>query len=170
MMNRETTCSARPGAGGAGDERGDLVRDATSALEAMAEVVGRQLDRHAAAFGLSDAKLEMLEVLGCCSGDRTCLYELGDRLGVTRPNVTKLVDGLERGGLVERLPHPADRRMVQAHLTASGREVADAALPGRSARIRAMWDGLDDDDLADLARLLRRAVARAAQAAATPTA
>ena len=163
MMNRETTCAD-------GDSREALAREATSALEAMAEVVGRQLDRHAAGFGLSDAKLEMLEVLGCCNGDRTCLYDLGDRLGVTRPNVTKLVDGLERGGLVERLPHPADRRMVQAHLTASGRDVAGAALPGRRARIRAMWGGLDDEDLADLARLLRRAVESASQAAATPTA
>ena len=58
----------------------------------------------------------------CCRDERrACLHALGDELGVTRPNVTKLVDGLERGGLVERLPHPSDGRMVQAHLTAAGR-------------------------------------------------
>jgi DNA-binding MarR family transcriptional regulator len=152
-MNRETICGD-PGT------RPALVREATAALEAMAEAVARNLDRHAAAFGLSDAKLEMLEVLGCCNGDRACLYDLGDRLGVTRPNVTKLVDGLERGGLVERLPHPADRRMVQAHLTSEGREVAGSALPGREERMREIWGHLDDDELAQLVRLLRVALGR----------
>ena len=65
----------------------------------------------------------------CCQAERrACLHALGDELGVTRPNVTKLVDGLERGGLVERLPHPSDGRMVHAHLTARGRR------PGRGGR------------------------------------
>jgi DNA-binding MarR family transcriptional regulator len=74
--------------------------------------------------------------------------------------VTKLVDGLERGGLVERLPHPADRRMVQAHLTSEGREVAGSALPGREERMREIWGHLDDDELAQLVRLLRVALGR----------
>jgi DNA-binding MarR family transcriptional regulator len=120
-MNPETTL---------GDgERSRLAREATEALEAVAAAAGRKLDRHAAAFGLSDAKLEVLEVLSCCADRRACLHALGDELGVTRPNITKLVDGLERCGLVERLPHPSDRRMVQAHLTDAGREVVAGALP-----------------------------------------
>ena len=85
----------------------------------------------------------------CCQDERrACLHALGDELGVTRPNVTKLVDGLERGGLVERLPHPSDGRMVQAHLTPRGRSSwpseaaagpprADAAPLGRARRRRA---------------------------------
>lgn len=153
VMNRETICG-EPGT------RSSLVREATAALEAMAEAVSRDLDRHAAGFGLSDAKLEMLEVLGCCNGDKACLYDLGDRLGVTRPNVTKLVDGLERSGLVERLPHPADGRMVQAHLTSDGRKVAGSALPGRGDRMHELWGRLGDDELAQLVGLLRSALSR----------
>jgi DNA-binding MarR family transcriptional regulator len=152
-MNRETIC-ADPGT------RPALVREATAALESMAEAVARDLDRHASAFGLSDAKLEMLEVLGCCNGDKACLYDLGDRLGVTRPNVTKLVDGLQRSGLVERLPHPADGRMVQAHLTSDGRHVAESALPGREERMQDLWGRLNDDELAQLVGLLRAALSR----------
>ena len=73
---------------------------------------------------------------------------------MTRPNVTKLVDGLERGGLVERLPHPSDGRMVQAHLTPQGLEMAAEALPGRQDLMRRLWDALDDDELAQLVGLL----------------
>ena len=116
MMNPETTDAAhRPRrARPAGRPRRSSAWRAPRAGE---------LDRHAGGYGLSDAKLEVLEVLCCRDERRACLHALGDELGVTRPNVTKLVDGLERGGLVERLPHPSDGRMVQAHVTPQG--VAD---------------------------------------------
>jgi DNA-binding MarR family transcriptional regulator len=98
-------------------------------------------------------------VLSCCSGRRACLFSLGDRLGVTRPNITKLVDGLERQGLVERIPHPVDRRMVQAQLTPEGAAVAAQALPGRVALMERAWASLDDDELERLVWVLRRAAA-----------
>jgi DNA-binding MarR family transcriptional regulator len=154
-MNRRTT-----GDDASSPARAELARRATAALEAVAGAADRELDRHAAGYGLSDAKLELLEVLGCCAERRACLYSVGDRLGVTRPNVTKLVDGLERTGLVERLPHPSDRRMVQAHLTAAGAELAERALPGRQEALTRLWSRLSDDQLAVLADLLDAAAGR----------
>lgn len=145
-MNPETTAARR--------SRSDLARQAIEALDRVAGAAERRLGRHAGEYGLSDAKLEVLEVLCCCSERRACLHALGDELGVTRPNVTKLVDGLERGGLVERLPHPSDRRMVQAHLTPEGLEVAQTALPGRGEVMERLWDALDDAQLAQLVELL----------------
>jgi DNA-binding MarR family transcriptional regulator len=153
MMNPETT---------AGTSRAELARRASEALDRVAAAAERLLERHAGGYGLSDAKLEVLEVLRCCDDRRACLHALGDELGVTRPNVTKLVDGLERGGLVERLPHPSDRRMVQAHVTSEGMEVAARALPGRGEVIERIWDGLDDGELAQLAVLLQAVSDRAA--------
>jgi len=139
------------------ERRACLSRMAAEAVLAMAGAVERELDRHAGAYGVSDAKLEVLEVLSCCAGRRACLYTLGDRLGVTRPNITKLVDGLERSGLVRRLPHPADRRMVQAELTPEGAALAAMALPGRVERLEHTWGDLDDDELVTLVALLQRA-------------
>jgi DNA-binding MarR family transcriptional regulator len=150
MMNPETTVAV---------SRAELARRASEALDRVAGAAERRLERHAGGFGLSDAKLEVLEVLSCCDDRRACLHALGDELGVTRPNVTKLVDGLERGGLVERLPHPSDRRMVQAHVTRQGLRVAQEALPGRGEVMERLWDCLDDDELAQLVALLQ-AVAR----------
>lgn len=151
MMNPETIAGNPP-------SRPHLARAATEALEAVATLASRRMERHAADFGLSDAKLGVLEVLSCCDQRRACLHALGDALSVTRPNVTKLVDGLERSGLVERLPHPHDRRMVQAHLTPPGRGVAERALPGRRAHVETLWDGLTDEELARLVALLETAV------------
>ena len=153
-MNRETTEGRL--------SRSDLARRATDAVERLACSAGRELDRHAGGYGLSDAKLEVLEVLCCRDERRACLHALGDELGVTRPNVTKLVDGLERGGLVERLPHPSDGRMVHAHLTHEGLEIAGEALPGRHDLMRRLWDGLDDDQLTRLVELLDLVAERSA--------
>ncbi|MFN8111210.1 MAG: MarR family transcriptional regulator [Thermoleophilia bacterium] len=152
-MNRETIDDQ--------DHRSSLARMAAEAVLAMATAVERELDRHAHDHGITDAKLEVLEVLSCCSGRRACLFTLGDRLGVTRPNITKLVDGLERQGLVERRPHPADRRMVHAQLTPAGAEVAGRALPGRVDRLERLWADLDTEELEALVGSLQRIVCRA---------
>jgi DNA-binding MarR family transcriptional regulator len=114
------------------------------------------LEQHASDYELSDAKLEVLAVLGQCESQCCCLYELGDELQVTRPNVTKLVDGLERCGMVERVRHPTDGRMVQARLTAAGAALAEQALPGRSTSMQAYWDALEEDEIETLTRLLER--------------
>ena len=145
------------------DLRTSHARAAAEAVLSLAGTVDRSLDRHAGEFGISDAKLEVLELLSCCAGRRACLHTLGDRLSVTRPNITKLIDGLERAGLVRRLPHPEDRRRVQAELTPDGATLAARALPGRVARLEGLWEQVDDAELAELAAVLTR-VATAASA------
>lgn len=149
-MNRATTSP----------ERARLACTATEALEELAAAASRRRERHAAAHGLSDAKLGLMGVLACCDRRTACLHAIGDELCVSRPNVTKLVDGLERSGLVERIPHPRDGRMVQAHLTAEGERLAARALPGRRDRMESVWDGLDEEELAQLAALLKSALDR----------
>src|SRR5688572_12722024 len=48
------------------------------------------------------------------------MYELSQRLMVTRGNVTGITDGLESEGLVKREVDPADRRVFCVKLTAEG--------------------------------------------------
>lgn len=149
MMNPRTITHAT--------DRDVLALRATAALEHAAEALVRALERHAAAHGLTDAKLELLTTLDCCAGGCAGLCSIGDSMGVSRPNVTKLVDGLERAGMVERTPHPTDRRRVQAQLTETGAEVVAAAAPGREECRARMWDGLSDAELAELLALLAKA-------------
>lgn len=55
------------------------------------------------------------------------LGKMGVRLQLHQTSVTPLVDALVERGLVERTPHPTDRRTTLATITSRGREVADAA-------------------------------------------
>ena len=50
------------------------------------------------------------------------ISEVGRSLSVSRPYMTGLIDHLEREGCVQRIPDPADRRVIQVVLTEEGRE------------------------------------------------
>ena len=58
----------------------------------------------------------------------TRLTELADRAGVTKQTASLLVAALEREGLVERVPDPADGRARLIQLSSRGREAAQRAM------------------------------------------
>jgi DNA-binding MarR family transcriptional regulator len=63
------------------------------------------------------------QVLAACEreGPRTQLA-LAQQLGLDRTVMTYLLDDLQKAGLVERRPDPADRRARRVELTGPGRE------------------------------------------------
>jgi len=82
--------------------------------------------------------------------------ELAATLGMDPPNVTPVVDALEKQGLVERKPHPTDRRAKMVEATRKGKAVARRAddilwtpPPGVA--------GLSETDLKSLRRILQKA-------------
>lgn len=75
---------------------------------------------------LAEAKLPPLEwydvllALKEADNHRLRLSELADRVLLSRSNLTRLVDRLEKAGLLSREPCPSDRRGTFAILTESG--------------------------------------------------
>lgn len=65
-------------------------------------------------------------------------WHLGKALGAGSAQVTALLDGLERGGLVARGPHPADRRRRLVELTPAGVDCVEAV----ARRVRTIEDRL----------------------------
>ena len=52
---------------------------------------------------------------------------LAERVGVSRPTLTSLVDGLETAGLLRRVPVPTDRRGVDLEATEAGLAAVERA-------------------------------------------
>ena len=50
---------------------------------------------------------------------------IADKLAILRQTVTNMVDDLQKDYLVERTPHPADRRRIHVKLTQEGLELAN---------------------------------------------
>jgi DNA-binding MarR family transcriptional regulator len=78
---------------------------------------GRMGDACAAA-GISPGLMKTLFHLK--PGDGVPMRDLADQWGCDASYVTSLTDGLEERGLVERRPHPTDRRIKMIVLTEEG--------------------------------------------------
>jgi MarR family transcriptional regulator, organic hydroperoxide resistance regulator len=60
--------------------------------------------------------------------DRITARELGERSTLDSATLTGILDRLEKGGFIERLPHPEDRRALQVCLTDAGRDMGGKLL------------------------------------------
>ena len=78
---------------------------------------------------------------------------LADKLAVTRPSLTALVDGLAARGFVVREPDPEDRRRVTHQISDAGSAAIDAADTSIQDRLTT-WLGsrLPEDRVADVNR------------------
>lgn len=79
---------------------------------------------------------------------------LAERIGVSRPTVTGLLDGLDAQALVARVPDPADRRRISVELTPSGRRFMRTLLPQQFAVMADVVNGFTAADRRHLRRLL----------------
>ena len=71
-------------------------------------------------------------------------------------SITDIVDGLERLGLAERRPDPADRRAKLVAITDAGQSALDIANVTRERLLTQIFGGLTEADRATLFRLLGR--------------
>jgi len=95
---------------------------------------------------------------------RRTQHELARAVGIEGATLTRHLDALEDAGLVERAPHPDDRRATRVELTAEGEATFQRlrrAAAGFDRRLRA---GFSDDELAQLRELLARLRANATRA------
>jgi DNA-binding MarR family transcriptional regulator len=80
-----------------------------------------------AAHGLPLSSYEVLITLRTAPGHRLRMAELADRVILSRSGMTRLVDRLEREGLLEREPCDSDARGYFAVLTRAGEELLTTA-------------------------------------------
>jgi MarR family 2-MHQ and catechol resistance regulon transcriptional repressor len=75
-------------------------------------------------------------------------------MSVSCPNITKLVDGLERDGLVRRGKLDGDRRVVLAELTPEGHALLERIVPELYAGAEAIMACLSSQECDEMIRLM----------------
>jgi DNA-binding MarR family transcriptional regulator len=107
--------------------------------------------------GLTINDYEVLLHLARSENRQLRRVDLAERLILTASGITRLLDGLERSGWVEKARCDADARVTYAVLTDAGleklREAADTHVGGIRGAFEARFDG---QELATLAELLER--------------
>ena len=98
------------------------------------------------------------------AGGRLRMSELGERVVLSRTRVSRIVDELERAGLVAREPNPDDGRSSFASLTEEGRRrFRESGRVYRRGIQRELGDRADEASLRSLADTLERILAASAE-------
>lgn len=103
------------------DERAALVQE-------LFEINSKVHDRAVGLVGPMpvppDLTMQQVRVLGHIAKDPGISgHEIGDRLGVSAPTASGLIDRLVEKGLVSRVDDPDDRRVRRLHATETGLDV-----------------------------------------------
>ncbi|MEU7888177.1 MarR family transcriptional regulator [Microbispora bryophytorum] len=80
---------------------------------------------------------------------------LAESIGADKTRIISVLDDLQRRGLIERSPDPADRRVRLLSITPEGRRLRDAAQAGIRRMEERLLSRLPDDDKEAFVRVLR---------------
>jgi MarR family transcriptional regulator for hemolysin len=95
-------------------------------ISLIARRLRQAVDVELRAYGLTEATWRPL-VYVARLGAGVRQKELAVALGIEGPSLVRLLDGLERRGLIERRADGTDRRARGIHLTADGRACSGAS-------------------------------------------
>lgn len=128
---------------------------AMAAILRLSQLVGAALDRSLREHEMSRTGYLILASLRITRDRTLAMSQLGRRLILHPTTISLVVDQLQTRGLVERRPHPSDRRTVLAILTGEGARVLheiSVAVSGTSYGL----DGVTDRQAITLTEILRQ--------------
>lgn len=116
----------------------------------------RQFSERIAEVGLHPALFRVLNLVDAAEGRSQ--QAIGEAIEVPPSRMVGLVDELEQLGLVERRPHPTDRRVRALYLTAKGRETLERGREIAKAHGRDLTKGMPAADRKRLTEYLQKIV------------
>lgn len=142
----------RLGHGGAPDT--GALQDCMQLLRVAKRLLGHFYTRFSA-HDISPGKYSVLtELLALPKGESVSPSQLAERIGVRRPTITGLVDGLCKQGFVQRTPAKVDRRQVGIKLSPKGDAFIRQFLPGQFDAMTAVLSHLSETQRSQLRQIL----------------
>jgi len=121
MSDRSEPTPANPPAPRAFASRSE---EAAVRLMRAAGMVQVRLARLLKHYGLSPATYDILRVLADAGG-ACASRDIARRIATAAPDLTRLLQRLEKAGYIERSRDTTDRRVISVRLTDAGRELLD---------------------------------------------
>ncbi len=109
-----------------------------------------------APFGITPAQYNVLRILRGSHPQTLTCSDLGARLLDRTPDVTRLLNRLQRGGLIRRERAAHDRRVVEVGITEQGLVLLDRLHDPVEAVERRLTQYLSTEEHRHLSRLLER--------------
>ena len=110
--------------------------------------------KHLRKHGLTIGRWQVLSVLSRFDGSR--VGTIADLSGGEQAAVSRVIDQMERDGLVRRRPALDDSRAVQVWITPGGRELLDELMPHAESFVNRMVRTLSDREIMEMTSCLER--------------
>ena len=88
-----------------------------------ASELSHAVDQFFRAFDITPSQYNVLRILQGAGTDGLCRNEISERMVTATPDMTRLLDRMEKTGWVTRERAVEDRRQVSTHITESGTEL-----------------------------------------------
>ena len=135
-----------------------LSLDARAALLAYLDALALAEPIQGRLWQIAELTLTQVQVLRALRGGPQTLSKLGQANGMSPTSVTRLVDRLERRGLVRRRRESDDRRLVQVHLEPEGERLLGEVRVVQGSYIHRAVQAMTPVELHRLSASLRRLV------------
>ncbi len=89
----------------------------------IADVFGNEAEQLVKTAGLTGAQYNVLRILRGAGSEGLACREIGERMISHDPDITRLLDRMEKRGLITRERQTDDRRVVKTCVTAKGLEL-----------------------------------------------
>ena len=126
-----------------------IVRTAFVLIDAFEATIKR--------FGITSTQYNVFRILRGAGEKGLCRNEVRDRLLNRMPDATRLLDRMERNGLISRAREAEDRRLVTTRLTRKGRELVDELDPIVARQHKSRLGHMSEKQLTTLNALLTQA-------------
>lgn len=134
-------------------ETEDIRGRAADALLALIPLYSKTVIRHRPPItGIQLAQFHTLRVL--MKNESLTMSEIGNRLYISRPYMTRLADAMIADGQVERQMDPSDRRVIRLAITEKGKKYLHQSLSLFKKDLKKNLTGLNDDDVEKLCAAL----------------
>lgn len=97
--------------------------EALVSLQRTADRMLRKIAQFMKPWGISPTQYNVLRILRGAGPHGLCCGEISDRMITHDPDITRLLDRIEKLGWIERARSTRDRRVVQAKITKKGLEL-----------------------------------------------
>lgn len=116
----------------------------------------REYDELLETFQLSESKFIILNFLNHAKDSQLLPSEIAEKLGASRPTVSKLLRGMEKSQFVRKIASEHDKRSIYFQMTPKGRQAFESFLPDNFTSVQTFFSEFNANDLSQLNTLLKK--------------
>src|SRR6201986_1208055 len=114
--------------------------------------LSRAVDQFFRAFGITPSQYNVLRILRGAGADGLCRNEISERMVTATPDMSRLLDRMERAGWVTRERAEDDRRQVSTYITTSGMKLLETLETPIREFLARLFGGVAVNDLKTILR------------------